>query len=375
MGADAISNRQLNRTTLGRQLLLDRVAMAPRAAIEHLVGLQAQSPLDPYLALWSRLIDFDPVDLGQGLTDRELVRIVVMRGTIHLTTAADACFLRPLIQPVLERELKVHGELKHAIAALDEAGRGPELIAFAEPLLAETPMPMAKLRTAFVEGLGLDPTEAAAATYLCRNRIALVQIPPRGVWGKTLQVTLAPLETWSGVELRSDATVDEMALRYLAAFGPATNADLTAWSGLHGAKEVTERLRPQLRTYRDEAGRELFDLADLPLADPDLPAPVRFLPEFDNALLSHKDRSRFFPHALEPVADAPLIIGSVLHDGGVVAMWWFERDKPHTRTTVHVAPRTALPRRALAAIEAEGQRMVAFHEPGVVGDVHLHARG
>ena len=360
MAGDVVTQRQLNRTTLQRQLLLERTDRALLDVVEHLVGLQAQEPPDPYLAMWSRVADFDPDAFGALLTDRAVVRIVVMRGTIHLVTAADCCFLRPLIQPVLDRELRAHQQFKDALATMDLS----PVLAFARPLLAETPLPGSKLRAAIAERF--PDLDAGAAAYACRNHLALVQVPPRGVWGRTLQVTNTPAEAWLGRPLRTDATVDEMVLRYLAAFGPASPADATAWSGLTGMREVFDRLAPQLRTYRNEAGRELFDLADATLADPDLPAPVRFLPEYDNVLLSHRDRTRFFPETSSTsFDDARFFKGTVLHDGLVVATWWIERDKPHTTSTLHVTPSVPLPAAARRAIEAEGSRAVAFREPGV----------
>jgi hypothetical protein len=369
MAGDTVTQRQLNRTTLQRQLLLERSDRPVLDAVRDLVGLQAQEPLDPYLALWARLQDFDPEVLAQHLVDRDVVRIVVMRGTIHLVTADDCLFLRPLIQPVLDRELRIHSQFKAALATMDLA----PVLAFAGPLLAEQPLPGSKLRAAI--GERFPELDAAAAAYACRNHLALVQIPPRGVWGKTLQVTSTPAEAWLGRPLRTDATVDEMVLRYLAVFGPASVADAASWSGLTGMREVFDRLAPQLRTYRTEAGRELFDLAGAGLADPDLPAPVRFLPEYDNLLLSHKDRSRFFPEELpEDLGEARFFHGTALHDGRVVATWWIERDKPHRSSTLHVEPRVRLARRARSDLEREGRALLVFREPaGTVIDVQLPA--
>ena len=360
MTGDVLTLRQLNRSTLGRQLLLERSAVTPADAVRHLVGLQAQIPLNPYVALWSRLSSFDPVELGRLLTDRELVRIVVMRGTIHLVTGDDCLFLRPLIQPVLDRELANHGEHKLALAELDLE----PVLAFARPLLSEQPLSGTKLREALADRF--PGMSAAAAAYACRNHLALVQIPPRGVWGKTLQVTSTPAEAWLGRPLRGDATVDEMVLRYLAAFGPASPGDATAWSGLQGMREVFERIRPRLRRYRTEEGRELFDLPEATLTDPDVPAPVRFLPEYDNVLLSHADRSRFFLPAPKrhDVTSSP-IHGTVLVDGFVQATWWIERSKTLDRSTLHVNPARSLPRGAKTAIQAEGRSFLSFHEPDV----------
>jgi hypothetical protein len=354
---DPLTDRALNRATLARQLLLERSPLEPVAAVEHLVGLQAQNPLDPYLALWSRLDGFDPHAIGRALEARELVRIVVMRGTIHLVSAADAVFLRPLMQPVLDAEIARHSEFSPLLAGLDLA----PVMAYAHPLLAETPMAGTALRAALAERFPDLP--AAALAYACRCVLPLVQVPPRGVWGSTLQVTSTPLDAWLGHPLQADASIDDAVLRYLGAFGPATVADVAAWSRLTGCKEVVERLRPRLRAFIGATGRELLDLPDAPRPDPDIPAPVRFLPEYDNVLLSHADRSRFAPPGGQGFDRAfGASKGTVLVDGTVRGIWRVEQDKASGRTT-SVVEHLPLPKRAVAAVEAEGRRALRFWRP------------
>jgi len=366
MAAEVLSQRALNRATLARQLLLERSSLTPTAAIEHLIGLQAQNPLDPYLALWSRLESFDPHAVGRRVEDRALVRIVVMRGTIHLVSADDALFLRPLTQPVMDAEIARHSEFAPELVDVDLE----PVMAFARPLLAATPMPGTQLRSALADRF--PELHAAALAYACRCVLPLVQVPPRGVWGKTLQVTSTPLEAWVGRPLRADASIDEAVVRYLAAFGPATVADVSAWSRLTGMREVVERLRPQLRTFTDAKGRELFDVVEGLRPDPDVSVPVRFLPEYDNLLLSHADRSRF---AAAPDGAFARTLGtakgSVLVDGFVQAIWRAELDKTSGRATA-VVEHQPLPKRALAAIEAEGRRAIRFWRPTATDhDVHL----
>jgi hypothetical protein len=367
VAADVLSARALNRATLARQLLLERSAMPPLRAIEHLVGLQAQNPLDPYLALWSRLDRFDPHEVGRQLEDRALVRIVVMRGTIHLLSAADAVALRPVMQPVLDAELARHSEHAPELVGVDLA----PVMAFAAPLLADTPLPGTKLRAALAERF--PDLHAAALAYACRCCLALVQVPPRGVWGRTLQVTSTPLEAWVGQPLDAAASIDDAVLRYLAAFGPASVADIAAWSRLTGFREVVDRLRPRLRPFTDPGGRALVDLPDAPRPDPDTPAPVRYLPEYDNVLLSHADRSRFaapggagFDRAFGEAK------GTVLVDGVVRAIWRVELDRAGGRA-IAVIEHHPLPERTLARVEAEGRRAVRFWQPQA-GDheVRLH---
>jgi hypothetical protein len=354
--ADVLTNRALNRATLARQLLLHRRAMDPMDAVTHLVGLQAQNPLDPYLALWSRLADFDPEALGRLIEKRALVRIAVMRSTIHLVTADDALYLRPVMQPVLDAEMRRHQEYAPLL-------RGVELrpvLALAHPLLSETPMPAARLRAVLTEKFPELPT--AAIAYACRCYLPLVQIPPRGVWGKKLQVTSTPLDSWLDRPLRTDATIDEVVLRYLAAFGPALVADAAAWSRLTGLREVFERLRPQLRVYVDERGRELFDLPDAMRPDPDLSSPVRFLPEYDNLLLSHADRSRFGGDAQRFASVLGAFKGSVLVDGLVRAIWnsRFDNNTGVATATVYHLPLTDAD---VDAVSSEGRSAIAFWHP------------
>lgn len=364
-----ISDRALGRATLARQLLLERSATSPREAIDHLVGLQAQNPLDPYLALWSRLEGFDPHALGALLESRELVRIVVMRGTIHLIAADDARRTRPLVQPVLDAEIARHSEFAPLLVDVDLA----PVLPVAHELLAATPMSAGALRSALEERFPDLP--AAAVAYACRCHLPLVQIPPRGVWGRALQVTSTPLDAWTGRPLDPGGTLDELVLRYLAAFGPATVADVTAWCRLTGMREVVERLRPQLLVLRDERGRELFDLPEAPRPPEDVPAPIRLLPEYDNALLSHADRTRFRTPGAAALAGATgPVRGTALVDGVVRAVWHSEVDR-RAGTALVVVEHDRLPKRTATALQAEARRMAAWWHEGLDPEVRLIALG
>ncbi|HEX5721774.1 MAG TPA: winged helix DNA-binding domain-containing protein [Acidimicrobiia bacterium] len=324
--AEPITDRQLNRATLERQFLLRRESMPLVDAVEKLVGLQAQNPLDPYLALWSRTEGFDPHALGGLISDRSLVRMTVMRGTIHLLTADDALWLRPLTQPVLSAELARHRDFSPALAGIDLE----PILTFARPLLSASPLSGPQLRAALAERFPhLDP---AAMAYACRCLLPLVQAPPRGVWGETRQVEVTTLDSWVGKPLDPAPSRTEMWLRYLAAFGPASVADIANWSRLGGWRQVVEQTRPHLVTFRNERGTELFDLPHAPRPAPDTPAPVRFLPEYDNLLLGHADRSRFSGGA-SFVGATRGIKGTVLIDGTVQAIWRFEGGK-NARTLV-----------------------------------------
>ncbi len=363
MGSEVLSTRALNRATLARQLLLARGPQGAFRAIEHLVGLQAQEPHDPYTALWSRLERFDPEELSGLLESRRVVRIVVMRGTVHLVSADDALVLRPLMQPVLDAELARHRDFGPPTLAIDLA---PVLKA-ARRALEERPLTGKELRSALADRF--PELDSAALAYACRNHLALIQVPPRGLWGCRSQVRSTTVEHWLGRPQVSEPALDGVVVRYLAAFGPASPADVAAWSRLTGLRAVLERLRPRLRTFRTERGRELFDLPNAPRPDPATPAPVRFLPEYDNALLSHADRSRFASSGRRvAVAGDWVGRGAVLDDGVVVGSWRRES----RGLAVHLAVK--LPKRAQARISAEGRRLLAFLDPEATGaDVRLRA--
>ncbi|MGH2781481.1 MAG: winged helix DNA-binding domain-containing protein, partial [Thermoleophilaceae bacterium] len=346
--ADVLSLRALNRATLERQLLLRRSNVPALGAVEHLVGMQAQVPLDPYTGLWSRLERFRPAEVAQLLLDRKVVRIVVMRATIHLVTADDCLLLRPLMQPVLDREIARHPQFGPALLGLDLE----PVLAFARTLVADRPRTGAELRAAMEERF--PGHDGAALAYACRCLLAFVQVPPRGVWARTAQVTSTTAESWLGRPLATDPSIDEIVLRYLAAFGPATVADVATWSRLTGLRKVVDRLRPRLRTFRDERGRDLVDLPNAPRPDPDTPAPPRFLPEFDNVLLSHADRSRFVSreHRGRLSGVAGPVRGSVLHDGFLCGTWRIDRDPSTGAATLVVSHLEALTKRATARLAA-----------------------
>jgi len=278
-----------------------------------------------------------------------------MRGTIHLVTAADCVRLRPLMQPILDGELARHPEAK----TLRDVELAP-VLAFASGLFAERPRTGKELRAA-LEG-EFPRLDARALAIACRCKLALVQVPPRGVWGDTAQVTLTTAEAWLGRPLEPEPDLDGVLLRYLAAFGPASVADATTWCRLTGLREVFERLRPRLRTFADESGRELFDLPHAPRPDPETPAPVRFLPEYDNLLLSHADRTRVVPAERRPTLGRAWRIGngSVLHDGLVCGVWRLGHDRNAGSATLVVTLAARLPKRAFAAVAAEGRRHLRF---------------
>jgi hypothetical protein len=201
----------------------------------------------------------------------------------------------------------------------------------------------------------------------------LVQVPPRGVWGRSGQVTLAVLDGWVGrppvapIDTRSldsrsldTRSLETVVLRYFAAFGPAAVADVATWSRLTGLREVIDRLGPRLRRFKDDRGRQLYDLPDAPRPDPDEIAPVRFLPEYDNVLLSHADRSRFGSDDEGALARAVgPYKGAVLVDGEVGAIWHSEHDT-HTKRSTVVVEHLPMHRSLVADVEAEADRVAQF---------------
>ena len=242
------------------------------------------------------------------------------------------------------------------------------MLAFAQAVLAEQPRTGGELRATLADRF--PEHDAAALAYECRCLLPLVQVPLRGVWGRTAAVTSTTAESWLGRPLDPRPSLEDVVLRYLAAFGPAAVADVGTWSRLTGLRDVLERLRPRLRTFRDERGRELFDLADAPRPDADTPAPVRFLPEYDNVLLSHADRSRF----IAPDLGARLgglggrVQGSVLFDGFGWGVWRIERDRDAGNAVLVVDHVGRPTKRAKASIAAEGRRLLHF----VAADAEAH---
>ncbi|MDX5571018.1 winged helix DNA-binding domain-containing protein, partial [Streptomyces sp. ID05-04B] len=252
--------RALNRATLARQLLLSPAELSAKAAVEHLLGLQAQNVKPPYYALAARLEGFVPEQLSGLMADREVVRIVSMRSTIHTHTADDCLTLRPLVQPARDREL---ANFRKGLVGVDL----DRLAVLARELVEDEPRTMGQLREALtVEWPDADPQSLAVAA---RCRLPLVQVTPRGLWGRSGQVALTTAEHWLGRPAQQAPAADAVVLRYLAAFGPASVKDMQTWAGLTRLREAFAGLRPHLSVFRDDHGVELFDLPEAPRPDPE----------------------------------------------------------------------------------------------------------
>ena len=347
-----LDRRTLNRTLLTRQFLLERRRMPVNRTIEHLVAMQAQEPRDPYVALWTRSHDFDAGHLSRLLERRKVARMTLLRGTLHLATADDALSIRPVVQPAIEAKFYGSSPLRRAIDAVDVDV--DELVSFIRGRLEEEPRTRAQLVRIITDRWpDVDEDALGYAMHL----IPTVQVTPRGLWGRTGASAFTTLETWLGRRPGTDRSPDRVLLRYLRAFGPATPADAQAWSGLRATREVFERLRPELRAFRDQAGRELFDVPRAPIADPDAPAPVRFLPEYDNVVLAHKDRSRIAGQGTSIWTEVGW--GLVLVDGFTAARWKL----PRGSDVMEVEPFRRLTVAERHAVEAEGRDLVRFLVP------------
>ncbi len=388
---DPLSLRALNRATLARQLLLDRVPGPAGPVIEHLAGLQAQAPRAPYVGLQARIAAFRPAELEDLLTERTVLRAHLMRNTVHLVAAADYLSFRPLFQPLMERGLA--GSFGRNLAGVDLA----ELRLAASALLAARPLTRPELAAQLAPRWPAhDPASLAhAATHL----LPLVQVPPRGLWTQGGQAAFFLAAAWLAPAPQVPAPqvpapqapaspapspprpVERLVLRYLAAYGPASVADMGAWSGLSRLREVTERL--DLRAFTGPEGSPLLDLPGAPRPPQDVPAPPRFLPEYDNLLLSFADRSRVIPHR-RPVPLPPghgASKGTLLIDGQWQATWKIAKAsvmasvkasaEANDQAVLHVEPFVRLSRAQADAVVAEGRRLLDFTVPGADHEVRF----
>ena len=352
---DVLTRDHLNRALLARQHLLERRPGPAVEVVDHLVGLQAQNAWSPYVGLWSRVCDFRTDELADGFWDRTVARIVVMRSTIHLVTAQDCLAVRPVVQPVLDRG--ADGVYAPMLAGVDRA----EVVGYARDLVEERPREVGELARLLTDRWGGDRN---ALINLVRAVLPLVQVPPRGVWGAKGRAVVTTATAWLGRPLGTDRSPDRLVLRYLGAFGPASVADVQKWSGLDRLREVVDRLRPGLVTFRDPDGVELFDLPDAPRPEPDTPAPVRFLPEFDNLLIGYADARRVMAPEHKPALFTinGIIRSAVLVNGVAAASW--KVTKTRRAAACEVRPFGRLTARVRTAIEKEGVRLLEFAAAG-----------
>jgi hypothetical protein len=350
--AAVLTRRDLNRATLARQQLLARGPRDALGTVTHLTGLQGQAPNPPYTGLWSRVEGFAGEDLSRLIEARDVVRMTLMRGTVHVTATADARWLRPLT------EVQFRATVATAYAAHLAGVDLGELAARVRELVEETPRTPAELAADLA---GRWPGRASQAfTNAASAWVPLVQVPPRGLWRRGGLPRLTTFERWTGTSPAGEADPARLVRRYLAAFGPATVKDVQKWAGVTGLAPVVKALRPELAGFTDEQGTELVDLPDAPRPGADVAAPVRFLPEFDNVLLAYARYDR----VMDPAHKAVLftrngrILGTVLVDGFVAAHW--RTDTAKRTTTLTVSPLVPLDARARRAVTAEGERLLGL---------------
>jgi hypothetical protein len=330
-------SRALNRALLARQGLVRRWDVSAAEALERLVGMQAQVPQAPYVGLWSRLEGFDPAELS-GLIERgEAVRGTLMRCTLHLTTARDFKRLRPPLQVVCERGLQTASPFGKRLAGVDMDA----LRALGRELLAAKAMGTAALGRELKAHFPDYDEEALG--YAVRYLEPVVQPPPRGRWKRGGAAKLTRFE------VGHDSDAGELILRYLRAYGPASTADIRAWSGLPGVAEVVERLDVVSRDGR-------WDVADGLVVDDDTPAPPRFLGEFDTMLVAYADRSRIIPDEHRDAVVRSLGRPMFLVDGFVRGFW------KRSDSGLEIEPLAPLAAEDAEQVVAEGARLLAFYE-------------
>lgn len=316
---------------LARQMLLQRESLPIAEAVERLGGLQSQIPNPPYIGLWTRLADFQRDALTGQMQARQIVRVPYLRSTLHLITAADHQRFRAVIQPALT--LGLNSFFGRTIKGLDVE----RLTQAARPFLAEAPRTMGKLR-AFL--LALEPErDGDAMAYAVRTVLPLVQVPPGGMWGSGTLASYTTADNWLNAT-HPPADLRALLHRYLAAFGPASLMEFQTWTGITSLKDVLAPLTAELMAYRDEQGRELFDLPGMPLPDADTPTPVHFIPEYDNLLIAYADRTRVIADADRPKVflSAARVLGTILVDGFVAGTWKPSKNA-QIRRTGHLALR------------------------------------
>jgi hypothetical protein len=356
--AETLTLRQINRATLARQMLLARERTTPLRAIERLVALQAQWPRPPFLGLWSRVDGFERAQLAALFGRRAVVRATFLRATIHVVTARDFVALRPAVQPALEGAMQA--VLRDRLKRIDLDG----LIARARAILDGRPLTFEQLRDEF---LRTDPrADERAMGYAVRMLLPLVQVPSdEAPWAFPAQASFAPANRWLAREVATTpAPPDQLLVRYLTAYGPASAKDFQAWSGVPppSIREAIDRLGSRLQRFGDDQRRELFDLADAPRPGADTPAPVRLIPEYDNLITARADE-RFVARAHRPrvFLSALRIAATVLVDGFVAGTWKLQATKKAAVLTIE--PFARLPARVNKEVLAEADALARFAEP------------
>ncbi len=323
-----------------------------RTQLRRLAGMQGQEPKHPYVGLWSRLQDFSDEQLTSAVQDREVVRATLFRGTLHLVTAEDYLRFRTTMSPVLEAGLRMLGD----------RGEGLEpdkVVAAAEKLLAKEPLTFTEVRDALVREF--PKVNDRALGFTTRMMVPLVMFPADTRWSWSANARFTPAEDWLGKKIRRSAVPEELVVRYLEAFGPATPADFQTWSGLPKAKDWFAKV--ELAEFTDSNGKPLYDVPAGPRPDEDTAAPVRFLPEFDNLLLAHAKRERIIADEHRPAVFTKnlRVKSTYLVDGQVAGLWTAEKKRGVATLTLTPFGRTL--KKTATELEREGSALLSFLEP------------
>lgn len=361
-----ISSLELNRALLARQMLLSRSNTSVLQTLEWFIGLQAQAPNAPYYSLWTRLEGFKPFELSSLISDRQAVRIALMRSTLHLVSANDCLTLRPWVQPVQERALK--GSFGKRLASVDFNALASE----GRKLVEDKPLTLSEIGKLLAANWTETDPEALAAAV--RTFVPLIQVPPRGLWGESGQAIHSSAEIWLEQSLFEQPDVERLVLRYLAAYGPASVKDMQAWSGLTRLKDYFERLRSSLLVFQDELGNELFDLPDAPRPDPGIIPPARFLGEFDPMLLGIADRSRVMDriYGKRIFTVNGILRSTILLNGYIEGLWSIERNSG--QAALLIEPFRPLAKDERHDLIQEGEKLLEFAAPGVTHEIRYLSR-
>jgi hypothetical protein len=337
-----LTERELNRALLARQLLLKRARLPISRALERIGGLQAQYAPSMYIGLWSRLESFERDALTRALQRRSVIQATMMRATIHLVSKADYW---PLLVAIRDDRLEWWERVHPAVDPREMQAAAKRL----RRLLRDGP----RRRKEVEELLGRQAALGIGAY------VDLVRVPPSGTWEQRRADLYALAEDWlPAPKIRRDEALDHLIRRYLAAFGPAAKKDIADWAML-SAREIDKGLgRIQLRRFRDESGKELLDLPRMPIPARETPAPPRFLPVWDATLLVHARRTGILPEEYRPLifnVKTPNSANTFLVDGRVAGTWRYEEGR------VKLDPLEPVPRGVRRELDQEAKRLAAFH--------------
>ncbi|WP_328330657.1 winged helix DNA-binding domain-containing protein [Kribbella sp. NBC_00382] len=349
---NTLSPRAINRATLARQLLLERSDLSVVQAVERLAGMQGQEPKHPYVGLWSRIDGFTDADLTAAVEARDVVRATLYRGTLHLVSADDYLHFRTTLSPVLEAGLKLLGDRAKGLEP-------DKVAAAARQLLAVEPLTFTEVRDA-LQAKFPDVNDRALG-FCTRMLVPLVIAPSETRWGWTANAKFTPAEQWIGKKLGRKAVPQELVVRYLEAFGPATSADFQTWSGLPRGKQLFDSM--DLEVLTDSNGKTLYDVPAAPRPSEDFEVPVRFLPEFDNLLLAHAKRQRIIADEHRPAVFTKnlRIKSTYLVDGFVAGLWTAEKKRGVATLTLTPFGKTL--KKTATELEREGTALLRFLEP------------